>query len=74
LWDEQAVAQVIDVLDDLFGLLVTSGAVDVLEGRQCAPGDVLDCTTLWRAKRLGAVQLPYQVVIQPDRILSMVHL
>ena len=29
----------IDVLDDLFGLPVTLGAVCVLEGRQCAPGD-----------------------------------
>lgn len=38
---EQAVAQVVDVLVDLFGLPVTSGAVGVLQGRQCAPGDVL---------------------------------
>ena len=30
-----------DVLDDHFGLPVTSGAVGVLEGRQCAPGDAL---------------------------------
>ena len=34
-------AQVVDVLDDLFGLPVESGAVGVLEGRQCAPGDAL---------------------------------
>ena len=32
---------VVDVHNDLFGLPVTSGAVGVLEGRQCAPGDVL---------------------------------
>ena len=25
-------------------------------------------TTLWRALRLWVVQLPYQAVIQPDRI------
>ena len=31
----------VDILDDLFGLPVTSGAVVVLEGRQCAPGDAL---------------------------------
>ena len=31
----------VDVVDDLFGLPVTSGAVGVLKGRQCAPGDVL---------------------------------
>ena len=31
----------VDVLDDLFGLPVTSGAVGVLEGRQCVPGDAL---------------------------------
>ena len=30
------------VVDDLFGLPVTSGDVGVLEGRQCAPGDTLD--------------------------------
>ena len=37
-----------DVIDDLFGLSVTSGAVGVLEGRQCAPGDSIwaDRTTL----------------------------
>ena len=34
-------AHVVDVLDDLFVLPVTSGAVGVLEGRQCAPGDAL---------------------------------
>ena len=34
-------ARVVDVLDDLFGLPVTSGTVGVLEGRQCAPGDAL---------------------------------
>jgi hypothetical protein len=35
------VAQVDEVLDDLLGLLVTPGAVGVLEGRQCAPDGVL---------------------------------
>ena len=30
-----------EVLDDLLDLSVTPGAVDVLEGRQCAPGDAL---------------------------------
>ena len=29
------------MVDDLFGLPVTSGAVGDLEGRQCAPGDAL---------------------------------
>ena len=38
---EQAVARVVAVLDDIFGLPVTSGAVGVLEGRQYAPGDAL---------------------------------
>jgi hypothetical protein len=32
---------VVDVLEDLFGLSVTSGAVGVLEGRQFARSDVL---------------------------------
>ena len=64
-------ARVVDVLDYLFGLPVTSGAVDVPEGRLCAPSDR---TTLWRALRLRVVQLLYQTVIQPDRMPSMVHL
>ena len=33
-----------------------------------------DHTTLWRALQLWAVQLPYQAVMQPDRMLSIVHL
>jgi hypothetical protein len=35
------VARVVYVVDDLFGLPVTSGTVGVLEARQCAPGDAL---------------------------------
>jgi hypothetical protein len=31
-------------------------------------------TTLWRALRLWAVQLPYKAVIQINRMLSVVHL
>ena len=34
-------ARVVYVLDDLFGLPVTSGAVGVLEGRRCAPRELL---------------------------------
>ena len=34
-------ARVAEVLDDILGLPVTSGAVDVLEGRKCATGDAL---------------------------------
>ena len=34
-------AWVAEVLDYIFGLPVTLGAVDVLEGRQCAPGDAM---------------------------------
>ena len=37
----EAVARVVDVLDDLFDLPVTSGAVGGLEGRRCASGDAL---------------------------------
>ena len=33
--------RVVHVLHDLFGLPVTLGAVGVLEGGQCAPGDAL---------------------------------
>ena len=43
-------AQVVVVLDDLLSLPVTPGAVDVLEGRQCAPGDAFGRPHhLWRA-------------------------
>jgi hypothetical protein len=35
------VAWVTEVLDHLLGLHVTLGAVDVVEGRQCTPGDSL---------------------------------
>ena len=38
---EQAVDRMVVVLDDLFGLPVTSGDVGVLEGRWFAPGDAL---------------------------------
>ena len=31
----------VDVLDDIFGLPVTSGGAGILEGRQCARGDAL---------------------------------
>ena len=34
-------ARAVDVLDDVFGLPVTSCAVGVLEGRQCAPSDAM---------------------------------
>ena len=40
-WGEQAMARVADVIVDLLGLPVTLGAVDVLVGRQCAPGNAL---------------------------------
>ena len=55
----------VDVLDDLFDLPVTSGAVGVLKGRQYALVDKL-CRQ--------AVQLLYQAVIQPDRMNSIVPL
>ena len=34
-------ARVVDALDNVLGIPVTSGAVGVLEGRQCAPSDAL---------------------------------
>ena len=49
------------VLDDLFGLPVTSGGVGVLEGRQFAPGDAL-CRPHYPLESLavvgGAVAVP----------------
>ena len=38
---EQAVARVVVVFNDLFGLPMTSRAVGVLEGRSFSPGDAL---------------------------------
>ena len=68
-------ARVVVVLDDdLYGLPVTSGGVGVLRAGSLPP--VMRCadlTTLWRALRLWAEQLPYQAVIQPDRMLSIVE-
>ena len=63
------------VLDDLFGIPVTSGAVGVLQGRQCVPGDALGRQHQpLESPAFAAVQLPYQMVIKPDRMLSIVNL
>ena len=59
------------VLDELLGLAVTPGALDVLEGRQCAHGDML-----------GGPHHPLEspavadgaITEQPCRMLSMVYL
>ena len=52
---------VVVVLDDLFGLLVTSGGVGVLEGRYFAPGVAL-CRPHYPLESLmevgGAVAIP----------------
>ncbi len=72
---EQFVAGVIGVFNDPVGLLPTLLGVEVLHGWQLCPGDVL-CSFhhLCRASWLTAVQLSYQPVMLPVRILSMVHL
>ena len=62
-------AGVVDVLDYLFGL--PSGAVDVLEGRQCAPGDALGRPHHpGRALRIvgGAVAVPGGDTAQQDTL------
>ena len=65
----------VDVVDVPFGFPVTSSAVGVLEGRQCAPGDALGRSHHpLESPVLRAVQLPYQAVIQPNRMHSIVHL
>ena len=48
----------VDVLDDLFVLLVTPGAVDVLEGRQFAPGDADRTDPLSPVVAGGAFAIP----------------
>ena len=66
---------VVDILGDLFGLPVTSGAVGVLEGRQCAPGDALGRPHHPLESPVvvgGAVVVPGSDTA--DRMLSMVHL
>ena len=54
-------AWVVVVIDDLYGLPVTSGGVGVLEGREVAPGDAL-CTSHYPLESLtvvgGAVAVP----------------
>ena len=67
-------ARVVVVLDDLYGLPVTSGGVGVLEVGSLPP--VMHCadlTTLWRALRLWAEQLPYQAVICKCLLLRRLH-
>ena len=67
IWQQadQFIDGVIGVFNDHVGLLPTPLGVEVLHGWQLHPGDVLYSL---------AVQLPYQVVMQPVRILSMLHL
>ena len=51
--------------------------VVLVSWRACNLPSVMCCadlSTLWRALRLWAEQLPYLAVIQPDRMLSIVHL
>ena len=67
-------ARVVVVLDDLYGLPVTSGDVGVRAGSLPPVMRCADLTTLWRTLRLWEEQLPYQAVIQPDRMLSIVLL
>ena len=62
-------ARLDEVLGDLLGLPVKPGALDVPPIMRRA-----DHTTLWTALLLRMVQLPYQAVIQPDRMLSMMYL
>ena len=62
------------MVDDIFGLPVTSGAVGVLEGRQCSPCDALGRPyhALESSVVAGsAVAVPGGAT---DRMLSMVHL
>ena len=49
--------------------------VEFLDGRKLGPGDVLDHThTLCSALQSEDEQLPYQAVMQPVWMLSMVQL
>ena len=64
-------ARVVDVLDDTFDLQMASGAVGVLEGGTFAPGNAL-CRLHHPLESF--VVVPYQAVIQPNRMLSIVHL
>ncbi len=66
---------VVGVLNDPVGLLPTPLGVEVLHEWQHRP--MMCCAvfiTLCRALQLRVVLLPYQAVMEPVRILSMVHL
>ena len=57
------------------GLLLILPGVEVLDGRELGP--VMDWavrTTLYNISRSGAMQVPYQVAMQPVKMLSMVQL
>ena len=60
------------VFDNLYGLLPTPPGIEVLDGRELSPSDVLGHTQY--ALQSDAKQLPYQTVMQPVKMLSMVYL
>lgn len=57
-----------EILDDLLGLRMTLGAVDVLEGRQCDPGDALGW--LHHPLKSHVVAALEREALQPFLILS----
>ena len=59
--------QVVVVLDYLFGLPVTLGAVGVLEGRYFAPGDTL-CRPHYPLVEGGAVAVPGGYTARQDAL------
>jgi hypothetical protein len=57
---EQAVAQEAEVLDDILGLSVTPGAVDVLDSMQWATSDALGHPLESPVVADGAIAIPMQ--------------
>jgi hypothetical protein len=69
---EQTMTRAAEVFGNILDLLLTPPNIEVLDGRKPGPGDVLGRTHY--PLSCLAEQLPYQAVMQPVRMLSMVQL
>ena len=61
------------VFDNILGLPLTPPGIEVLEGSELGRSDVLgQVWTFCSALHSGTLHLPYQAVMQPVKMLSMV--
>ena len=70
---KQSMVWVVGVFNSFLGLPFTPPDTEGLDGRELGPSDVLD-RLHHHALGSRAVHLPYQVVIQPVKILLLVQL